>query len=360
MSDNPTMLARPVHPWVVAAAAGPRLGVGLGPQTLPDCIEFVQLAEELGFDSYWANDHPTRTADPWNVLTALAVSTKRIRLGSLVSCVYYRNPVVLARQAADVDRLSQGRLVLGIGIGDDAREFEQMGVPFPSPAERHEVLGESIEIVTTLWGDSPVTYRGKHFQIENARLAGPGPVQRPHIPILIGGGGERRTLEQVARYADASNFGEHEWVGGATKTDDFIRKFGALRSHCDALGRPFSSILRSHVAIFLVLAETQSALERKVGELASSSDISRYGAALLADGTKNAIDPRSQLPNDLRASLIACTPRDLIHRYRSLMALGIQYFIALVYGNDLETIRLLAREVMPELKQASDQAVAVR
>jgi len=345
---------------VAAAAAGPRFGIGLGPQTLPECIEFVQLAEELGFDSYWANDHPTRAADPWNVLTALAATTKRIRLGSLVSCVYYRNPVVLARQAADVDRLSEGRLVLGVGIGDDAREFEQLGVPFPSPAERHEALGESIEIVTRLWGDSPVTYRGKHFQIENALLAGPGPVQRPHIPILIGGGGERRTLEQVARYADASNFGEHEWVGGATKTDDFIRKFGALRSHCDAVGRPFSSILRSHVAIFLVLAETQSALERRVGELARSSDISRYGAALLADGTKNAIDPRSQLPDDLRASLIACTPHDLIHRYRSLMALGMQYFIALVYGNDLETIRLLSREVIPELKQLGDRDVAVR
>jgi len=359
LSNNPTMPVREVHPWVAAAAAGPRFGVGLGPQTLPECIEFVQLAEDLGFDSYWANDHPTRTADPWNVLTALAATTKRIRLGSLVSCVYYRNPVVLARQAADVDRLSQGRLVLGIGIGDDAREFEQLGLPFPSPAERHEALGESIEIVTRLWGDSPLTYRGKHFQIDDARLAGPGPVQRPHIPILIGGGGERRTLEQVARYADVSNFGEHEWVGGATKADDVIRKFGALRSHCDALGRPFSSILRSHVAIFLVLAETQSALERKVGELARNSDISRFGVALSAGGAENAIDPLPELPDDLRASLIASTPRDLIHRYRSLMALGMQYFIALVYGNDLETIRLLSREVIPELKQARDQGAAI-
>jgi len=349
---------RPVHPWVAAATAGPRFGVGLGPQTLPDCIEFVQLAEELGFDSYWANDHPTRTADPWNVLTALAATTKTIRLGSLVSCVYYRNPVVLARQAADVDRLSQGRLVLGVGIGDDDREFEQLGLPFPSPAERHEALGETIEIVTRLWGDSPVTYRGKHFQIENARLAGPGPTQRPHIPILIGGGGERRTLEQVARYADVSNFGEHEWVGRATKTDDVIRKFGALRSHCDALGRPFSSILRSHVAIFLVLAETQSALDTKVGELARNSDISRFGAALLADGCKNAIDPPPQLPDDLRASLIACTPRQLVDRYRSLMTLGMQYFIALVYGNDVETLHLLSQEVMPELKEPRSQAVA--
>src|SRR5260370_38755472 len=207
-------------------------------------------------------------------------------------------------QAADCNRLSEGSLVLGLGIGDDTREFEQLGVPFPPPAQRHEALAESIEIITSLWSDPPVTYRGKHFQIDNAELAGPGPVQRPHIPILIGGGGERRTLKQVARYADVSNFGEHEWVGGATQSDDVTRKFDGLRSHCDALGRPFSSILRSHVAIFLVLAETQSALERKVGELARSTDISTYGAASPAGVARHPIDPPPQLSEDLRASLI--------------------------------------------------------
>src|SRR5260370_14405979 len=119
-------------------------------------------------------------------------------------------------QAADVDRLSEGRLVLGLGIGDDTREFEQLGVPFPPPAQRHEALAESIEIITSLWSDPPVTYRGKHFQIENAELAGPWPVQRPHIPILIGGGGERRTLQQAARYAAISNFRQHHLCRPAT------------------------------------------------------------------------------------------------------------------------------------------------
>jgi hypothetical protein len=157
----------------------------------------------------------------------------------------------------------------------------------------------------------------------------------------------------VARYADVSNFGEHEWVGGATKSDDVIRKFAVLRSHCDALGRPFSSILRSHVAIFLVLAETQGALDRKVNALARSSDISRFGADLSSSS-----DEAPQLPDDLRASLIACTPSQLAHRYRSLMTLGMQYFIALIYGNDLETLHLLAREVIPELKHQSGQGVA--
>src|SRR5260370_7580135 len=108
LSHDPTRPDRPIHPWVAAAAAGPRFGVGLGPQTLPDCIDFVQVAEELGFDSYWANDRPTRTADPWNVLTALAATTKRIRLGSLSRSLHSPNPTLLTRQPPNVAPLPHG------------------------------------------------------------------------------------------------------------------------------------------------------------------------------------------------------------------------------------------------------------
>src|SRR5260370_25239555 len=110
LSHDPTRPDRPIHPWVAAAAAGPRFGVGLGPQTLPDCIDFVQVAEHLGFDSYCANHHPTQTAAPWKVLTPLPATTKRIRLVSLVSSVCYHIPVLLGRQPAPVDRLSPRRL----------------------------------------------------------------------------------------------------------------------------------------------------------------------------------------------------------------------------------------------------------
>src|SRR5205807_1220122 len=113
-----------------------------------ETLEFALRAEELGFDAYWANDHPTRSMDCWTTLAALAMATRKIRLLSLVSCIYYRSPALLARHAADVDRLSNGRLILGVGIGDDVPEFAQLRLPFPPPRERQEALEETIQIVS--------------------------------------------------------------------------------------------------------------------------------------------------------------------------------------------------------------------
>jgi alkanesulfonate monooxygenase SsuD/methylene tetrahydromethanopterin reductase-like flavin-dependent oxidoreductase (luciferase family) len=122
-----------VHPWVAEGARRVRFGVMAGPlNDWPRLSAFVARAEELGFDSYWAIDHPLRGADWATNLAALAVTTRSLRLGTLVACVYYRNPVLLARQAADVDRLSGGRFVLGLGIGHVEREFARMGISFPA------------------------------------------------------------------------------------------------------------------------------------------------------------------------------------------------------------------------------------
>ena len=183
--------------------------------------DFVVRAESLGFDAYWYNDHPVRALDCWSVLAALAVTTSRIRLLSLVSCVLYRTPAQHARLAADVDRLSNGRLVLGLGIGDDADEFAALGIPYPPVPERQARLAETVDTVRRLW-DGAIS---------------PGPVQQPHIPVLIAGGGERVTLRQVARYADMANFGPHEWTGGAFDLDAVTRKLAVLRRHCEAEGR---------------------------------------------------------------------------------------------------------------------------
>src|SRR6185436_10332788 len=117
MTDEMTA-ARVAHPWVADGQGKIRFAVGSGPfADWAERLEFVRMAEDLGFDACWAYDHPTRLADCWTTLAALAVATKKIRLLSLVSCIYYRSPILLARQAADVDRLSGGRLILGIGIG---------------------------------------------------------------------------------------------------------------------------------------------------------------------------------------------------------------------------------------------------
>src|SRR5579883_2180475 len=128
---------RPAHPWIEAGQHRIRFAIaGAFIKEWSETLDFVLRAEALGFDAYWANDHPTRSMDCWSTLTALAMATRKIRLLSLVSCIYYRSPLFLARLAADVDRVSQGRLVMGVGVGDDVPEFAQMQIPFPPVRER--------------------------------------------------------------------------------------------------------------------------------------------------------------------------------------------------------------------------------
>lgn len=305
------MSERPVHPWIAEGQSSIRFAVvGAFLSEWEELRDFVVRAESLGFDAYWANDHPGRSQDCWSLLSALAMVTTRIRLMSLVACVYYRSPLMLARQAADVDRLSGGRLVLGLGIGDDRDEFEQLGLEFPPLPERHRALAEAVEIVHDAWS--------------SARIR-PGPVQEPFVPILIGGGGERRTLPAVARFADVSNFGPHEWTGGAFETVDVRRKYDVLRANCDEVGRPFDSILRSHWTPLLTLAEDPKELERK------------RDAARIPDAA-------------LRTAPLFATVDEAIAHYQGLADAGVQYFLATINGHDSETADLLAERVLPALR----------
>jgi alkanesulfonate monooxygenase SsuD/methylene tetrahydromethanopterin reductase-like flavin-dependent oxidoreductase (luciferase family) len=330
------VVTRTTHPWVISRQGAPRFGilevdVALGTEW-PAYLETAQMAEELGFDSYWTSDHPLMLADCWTALTALATATKRLWLGSLTSCIYYRSPALLARMAADVDGVSNGRLILGLGIGDAPDEFAQLGIPCPSVRERQQALEETIQIVEGLWGAGQVTHQGTHFRLNKAQLiqatGSAVPVQQPRVPLLIAGGGERVTLRQVAQYADVANFGAHNWAGSAFTLADVTRKYDALRRHCEALGRPYESILRTYVDLPLILAATHTAVQAKVARI-PEADQEFY-----------------------RTSMVATTPREAVAHYRALAAAGVQYFIPAIVGNDVETIRLLARQVIPEVVAA--------
>lgn len=312
-----------VHPWVAQSKRS--LGFAIVGAFLPefdDLKAFVVGAEERGFDAYWVNDHPTRSMDTFTTLAALAMATRRLRLISLVSCVYYRHPFLVARGAADVDRLSNGRLVLGMGAGDDVPEFTQLGIPFPPAAQRHEALSEAVEVVQGLLSGEPQAGTAL-FPLAEATLR-PGPVQRPRVPLLIGGGGERFTLRQVARYADVSNFGPHEWVGGAFDPTDVKRKYDVLRRYCEEEGRPYDAILRSHWTPLLTLAPDADKLDQKRQE------------ARIPDAK---LDTRP----------LFATPAQAVSHYRQLMDAGVEYFMATVNGKDLETVDLLADQVVPAL-----------
>jgi alkanesulfonate monooxygenase SsuD/methylene tetrahydromethanopterin reductase-like flavin-dependent oxidoreductase (luciferase family) len=311
-----------------------RFGIAWGAQdpvsSWIETRDFVQIVEGLGFDSYWAIDHPSATvsgADCWTTLAVLAASTRTIRLGSLVSCIYYRDPVLLARMAADVDRLSDGRLVLGLGIGDNEAEFNRLGIPLRPASERQQALDETVQIVRGVWGTEPFTLEGRHFRAIGAYVR-PGPVQQPYVPLLIAGGGERGTLPRVARYADASNFGAHRNIGSASTMDDVVRKLDVLRSRCAADGRPYESVLPTHTTMPLFLAETEAALQAK---LASVPSLTREHFA---------------------PSTVAGTPQDVVPYFRSLVAAGMRYFIVFIYPKDVATVRLLAEQVVPAITAA--------
>ena len=173
----------------------------------------------------------------------LAAHTRRARLGTLVSGVHHRHPGVLIKQVTTLDVLSEGRANLGIGAGWYERESKGLGIPFPSLNERFERLEETLRIAHHMWRGDTSPFYGKHYQL-NEPINSPQAVTltKPHPPILIGGGGERRTLRLVARYADACN------LFARLPVYDLARKLEKLRDHCDEVGRPWESIEKTALA----------------------------------------------------------------------------------------------------------------
>ncbi len=174
----------------------------------------------------------------WTVLAAFAAVTERLRLGLMVTGNTYRHPVVLAKIAATVDIISNGRLDFGIGAGWNVYEHESMGIPLYKPGERIRRLGEACEIVKRLFTEPTVDFDGRYYQLADARSE-PKPVQRPYPPFVIGGGGEKLTLRIVAQYADIWNYG-----GGTV--EEFSHKVAVLREHCTAVERDPGEIVLSY------------------------------------------------------------------------------------------------------------------
>ncbi|MGI9253439.1 MAG: LLM class flavin-dependent oxidoreductase [Thermomicrobiales bacterium] len=313
-----------IHPWVAEGQRRVRFAVSIypNPPDWPGFIRHVRWMEDHGIDAYFAYDHPAVNADCWTALAALAASTSTIRLGTAIDCIYYRSPYLLARQAADVDRISGGRLVLGIGIGDRPDEFAMMGMPYPPARDRQRALDEAIAILRGLWSGQPFSFEGETVSARCDANFLP-PVQQPHVPIIIAGGGEKVTLRQVAKYADASNMGAHESIGGAYSAEDLGRKFTILRGYLTEQGRDPESVLRTQFTMPLILAETPQALARKMAAMPQNV-LAWCGAALFAG-----------------------TPDEAIAFYRDLTAKGFQYFIANILAGDEESVELLAEAVLP-------------
>ncbi|MBA4181260.1 MAG: LLM class F420-dependent oxidoreductase [Anaerolinea sp.] len=224
-----------------------------------ETLQLAQHAESTGWDGVYYADHfmPNAadtsgpTSECWTTLAALAARVPRIRLGALVTGNTYRHPAVLAKMAANVDNISEGRCVLGLGAGWQENEHAAYGIPFYTLGGRMLRLEEACEVVTGLFANEKTNFQGRYYQLTDAPLA-PKPVQRP-LPLLIGGGGEKQTMRIAAKYATDWN------VWG---TPELLRaKQVVLDEHCRAIGRDPKEIQRGANAL-LVLSDDPETVER--------------------------------------------------------------------------------------------------
>lgn len=280
----------------------------------------AQEADALGYHSIWLYDHfhtvptPTQeiTFECWTSTAALARDTRRVRLGQMVTCNSYRNPALLAKIASTVDALSHGRLDFGIGAGWYEEEYVAYGYPYPGTHERLGRLHEAVEIILSMWTQEEANFEGTYYQVRGA-INQPKGVQKPRIPLLIGGGGEKVTLRLVAQYADACN------VGGDIPT--IKHKLAVLKQHCEQLGRDYERIKRTALIDFCVIAETEA------GVLAKLTPQERDNV------------------EELRQTWLIGTPEQIRERLAEYEEAGIQELIVrFVDAAKLESVRLFARE----------------
>jgi len=312
-----------------------KFGIQIEPQFGFDyktILNIATKAEELGYDSIWSSDHFFLNADAvkrncmeaWTLITALAVDTKEIRVGTLVTGNNYRYPAVLAKIASTVDRISEGRLNFGLGAGWKEVEYNAYGIPFPSVKDRMDMLEESIQIIKQLWTEDKVTFEGKHYQLKSAPSV-PKPVQ-DLPPIFIGGTGRKRTLNIVAKYADYLNF---VWFVDPKEIPELL---DVAKQHCERVGRDFDSLGKSYFA-HVIMGETEDELDAILKERAQQ---------------------RGQSVEEFKKSLPGAfigLPEEIIARFNEYIDYGFDYFqVMFPYGHDMKLTKKFANLVMKKIR----------
>jgi F420-dependent oxidoreductase-like protein len=289
-------------------------------------VEIAVLAEELGYDSLWLYDHfhnvprPAQEAvfECWMATAAISQRTSRIRLGQMVGCNSYRSPALLAKMTSTVDVISGGRLDWGIGAGWYENEYKGYGYEFPAAKVRIGMLRETVEIVRSMWTEPETSYDGRYYRLERANCD-PKPLQRPHPPVLIGGGGEQLTLRVVARLADRANFGG--------KPDEWAHKAEVLKGHCKDVGRDYDEIEKTWSPEVFV-RETEKEIEEAGSRSFWGEPFDSWSAGNLVG-----------------------TPEQVAEKIRTYVDLGCTSFMPWTsdYPSD-QTLRLFADKVIPQFR----------
>jgi F420-dependent oxidoreductase-like protein len=291
-----------------------------------DILKVAQATEKLGFDAFFRSDHyqvmgdhfsglPGPT-DAWTTLAGLARETERIRLGTLVSSLTYRPPGILAIQVAQVDQMSGGRVELGLGTGWFEQEHLAYGIPFP--AKRFGMLEEQLEVITGLW-ETPVgqtySFSGEHYTLVDSPAL-PKPSQA-RVPVIVGGGGARRTPALAARFATEFNLPFPEFA-------DIPAKFAGVRAACEAVGRGPRELVYSTALIAVAGAD--------------EAEFARRAAAV------------GREPAELREHGVAGTASEVVDRLGALAADGVEcVYLQIMDLSDLDHLDFIAREVVPQL-----------
>ncbi len=293
--------------------------------TWEQMLERARWVEELDFHSFWLMDHLYTPGGPsvpsfeaWTLASALLASTDRLRVGHMVLCNNFRNPALLGKMATTLDVISGGRLLLGIGSGSVESEHVDTGLPW---ANRTERLGESLEILTSMFANERTTFKGRHYTVRDLPNL-PPPVQQPRPPILVGAAGPK-TMELVARYADI-------WNCPTYALGELDKKIALLHEMCERVGRDPSSIRLSTEAVLTLVAT-----EDEVPEALALSE-RRYGTG----------------PGfGLHEGGFIGTPETIVRRIREWSEQGISLFVFFVYDRvTRETLELFRERVMPEFQ----------
>jgi F420-dependent oxidoreductase-like protein len=286
------------------------------------------------FDGIFTSDHYLSVVDvdepgsndAWTLLAALAARTERLRLGTMVTPVTFRLPAVLAKAATTVDRISGGRVDLGMGAGWWDQEHRSHGFPFPSTNERFEMLEEQLEIVHGLWSEDTFSFEGRYYALEECRFL-PKPVQRPHPPLVVGGKGGPRLARLVARWAD-----EFNRVGGTP--EDVRSSFERVRDAVTASGRDAGSVTMSFMTWIVAGRSDDEWRERLERVRRMDRDAGPFDEYL----------------EDVRRDCFVGTVDEVVARMREYAAAGVDRFVLNdELFDDLEHIDLIATEILPSV-----------
>jgi alkanesulfonate monooxygenase SsuD/methylene tetrahydromethanopterin reductase-like flavin-dependent oxidoreductase (luciferase family) len=290
----------------------------------------VLECEKLGFDSVWLKDNFTSSwlntyfsnkedeepssEDPilecWTTLSSLAALTKRIRLGAILVNIH-RHPSITAKMLSTLDIISNGRIEFGLSAGWYENEIKSYGLPFPKASTRVEMLEEGVIIIKRMLTENQASFEGRHYTIKDAKCS-PKPIQKPHPPIWIGGGG-KKTLQLVAKYADGWNY-------GLCKYDEYLSKISILRNCCKTVGRDYEKIVKAWHAIML-----------------------------LGQDDNEIIMSKNRMDKWKKTVAILGTPNDIIREIKRYMVIGgVRYFT--IHFPDLpdqRSLNLFAKSVIP-------------